>query len=158
MEYTIEEKNVSPTKVVQTIEPVPFSNLRREATKLYGQEKNNLDSALIALVHAPKLEPSTPVTIAYPSQRFIPLNDTLYKNHVIQRSKVVSTLHCGNYENLEEAFAPLLNYLAEKELTPIFPLRMIFHKSVKYKALFQRKEDEFVTEIQIPVEIVSTSD
>lgn len=158
MEYTIEVKNVSPTKVIQTIEPVPFSSLRKEATKLYGQQRDNLDSAMIALVHEPKLVANTPVTIAYPSQKYLSVDDTTYVNRVIQRSKVVSTLHCGNYESLEESFAPLLNYLAENELSPIFPLRMIFHKSVKYKTLFQRKEGDFLTEIQIPIEMVTTRD
>lgn len=151
MAYEIEIKDVSPTKVVQTTKPVPFSDLRKEAAKLYSSEKDHLDTALIALVHEPKLAPSTPVTVSYPTSKQFTSKQTGYEDLVIQRSKVVFTHHFGSYDSLEESFAPLLDYMAKYQLTPQFPLRIIFHKSVKYKSLFQRKPDDFVTEIQIPI-------
>lgn len=138
--------------MVCTVNTIPFSDLRKEAMKIFGLEKDHLDSALIAQLHAPELDPTTPVTISYPMKKHISLDENVYKVDVIQRTNVVSTHHFGNYDTLEQSFPPLFDYIEKKGYTPVFPMCIIFHKSVKYKALFKRNPDEFVTEVQIPID------
>lgn len=140
-------------KVLQTTEEILYENLKENALSMYEKERVNLQNCLVALIHQPDFRTKSKVTVCYPIRdKIFPIDETKFAFCSLPRIDTVSTIHYGDYDKLDEAFSALTDYITSKNLVTKTPVRIIFHKSEKFKGLFPRRTKDYVTEIQIELD------
>lgn len=155
MSYVIEEKNISPTLVLTHQGGCTLAGLKQTAFSLFEKADKNAKGSVFCLVEQPAMKFDSKLQVCCPIKHSnIPLDETKMKFQVLQRTKVVTTVHTGSYDKLEEAFQSLYQYVEENNLKITTPYRVIYHKEKRERersGLFRRSEKKYVTEIQIPL-------
>lgn len=155
MDYNIEVKNVPPLPVLTHIGTVPATELENVAYGLHHKAEANRTDSLFCLSRYATLDEDTEVKICCPIHSVdLDISGSQYKIEVLPRCLVLTTIHTGVYNELKDVFKVMNEYIIKNKLTTSLPYRMIYHPEKREKQrphLHKRHENEYVTEIQIPI-------
>lgn len=155
MSYDIEVKSVPPTLVLTQHNPSTYAVLKETAYNLSDKAKKNLKGSVFCLSEFPYLKADSMLKVCCPIDKpTFAFDKDKFKVEVIQRTKVVTAIHMGEYNDLEDIFQALHEYIEKNQLTAHKPYRIIFHKEKRAKerpSIFKKPENKYVTEVQIPL-------
>lgn len=155
MGYDFEIKGVAPTLVITHQEQCSFVGLKGMAYALNEKGKKRVKGSTMCLLEQPFLKEDSKIQVCCPIIKLdFSLNEEKFKGEVLQRTRVVSTIHQGEYNELETVFTEILSYMAEENLKANLPYRIIFHKEKRAKERkmpFCVPVKQYVTEIQVPI-------
>ncbi|MFI3253703.1 MAG: hypothetical protein R3Y63_05130 [Eubacteriales bacterium] len=157
MSYTVTEKNVGPILVVTHLESHSFDTLRKKFFELFDVGKKVLkpNGSFFCLCNENSFTRNSVVKLCAPLENSsLEFDKNKYKMEVLQRTNVISTIHQGSYDDLDQAFTALLAYGKEHEKELTLPCRIIFHKEKRKWTrgrFFKRSPKQYITEVQIPL-------
>lgn len=155
MSYEIVVKDVSPTLTLSQIEPCTLKELPQIIYDIQDRVKSNLKGSFICLTSEPFLSSESQLFVHCPVENTFPhISPKEQEYKVLQRTKVVSTIHAGEYTDLEEAFKTIHQYIEQNNLKQIFPYRLIFHKEKRKwqrKKFFRKSSQSYMTEVQAQI-------
>jgi len=101
-----------------------------------------------ALLHDTEYIEEADIELCLPVKK--KLNSSVVAIKTLPAAKAVCTTHMGKYDLSGFAYKAVLDYMAEKQLSPKAPSREIYLKGPGM--LFKGNESKYVTEIQISYE------
>lgn len=160
MSYEVTVKDIPPTLTLTHVDFCTLQTLVPTISAMQNDVKKNISGSFLCFTEYPSLKMDGPLRIHCPvANSYEAITEKKHKYEVVQRSKVVSTIHKGEYDQLEEAFAALHTYIEAEKLELVKPYRVIFHKEKRKwqrKRLLKRAVGEYVIEVQ--AEIVDTEE
>lgn len=158
LSYIILEKDVAPTLMVTHVEPCTFQSLSSTVYTMFSDVKKNISGSFVCYVEDIVFKPDISLQVYCPVKTaYEQINDKKHEYTVLQRSKVVTTIHKGSYEDLTVPFQAVLDYVKGKEYEIITPYRIVFHKEKRKwqrNRLLKRSVGDYVVEVQVAVEDV----
>lgn len=156
LNYSIIEKNIAPYLTVTHLEPCIYQALTPTLYSLFSDVKKNIDGSFLCYLESVNLKPDSQIQIYCPVKSpYEQINDKKHEYKVLQRTKVLSTIHAGAYDELEAPFQALIDYAKEKKYESVLPYRVIFHKEKrkwKRRHFFKRSVGEYVVEVQLQID------
>lgn len=153
MNDQIEIKDIAPTLMLTHINNTTFQMMEDVAYSIRDVAKDSIKGSFVCLCQQPFLKSDSNLELYCPvSTSSLNIDPKKFKFEVLQRTKVVSIIHTGEYNQLESAFQTLQTYIKENNFTEILPYRVIFHKEKRKwerRTFFKRAKNEYVTEVQV---------
>lgn len=156
MEYEIIRKSVDPCLMFTHVEECQYSALKETAYHLVEKAGKQVNGSVICLCEGVTLQDCSKIKVYCPiTKEKFTFDTSKYKIEVLQRTNVISTVHTGEFNDLEEAYSSLQRYITQEQLTSTKPIRIIYHKEKRKKdriGFFFKNCKKYVTEVQIPFE------
>lgn len=148
IEYSVERKEIPPV----TVASIRFKGQYRDVGNYIGQifkaVKNQAAGAPFNCYYDEEFKEEADIELCVPTKSLV------HDSHVTARQlpaiKAICTTHIGRYETLNLAYKALLDYAAAHHLQCLTPSREVYIKGPGM--IFRGNEDNYVTEIQIPVQ------
>ncbi|MEL7654404.1 MAG: MerR family transcriptional regulator [Bacillota bacterium] len=152
MNYQIEEKEIAPVIVAAIRYKGRYNEVGKYIGKLYKAVGGNAAGAPIQCYHDTEyMEEGADLELCLPTKKMITHPDVTAKK--LPAVKAICTTHIGSYEKLNLAYKALLDYANEHQIKCTTPSREIYVKGPGI--LFKGNEDNYITEIIIPYEVLS---
>ncbi len=155
LSYTIIEKDIAPILTVTHLEPCTFQSLSSTVLTLFNDVKKNISGSFLCYMDSYDYKPELAMQIYCPVKTvYEDINDKKHEYKALQRTKVLSTIHTGSYDDLAAPFEAVLTYAKGKEYEIVAPYRVVFHKEKRKwqrKRFFKRALGEYVVEVQVQV-------
>lgn len=152
MSQEITVRNIPPTLTLTHVEKC--TSLSHGIASLHFETKLNAKGSFICQLDQPYLIDGGEIQVfclVENSNYHVDSKAFAYK--VVQRERVLSTIHKGGYDSIQESFLRLEEYLAEHGLQSLHAYRLVVHKEKRKwqrdKFLKKAEKEEYITEVQI---------
>lgn len=148
-------KDIKPTLTLTHLAECTYQTLPNIIYGLHDEVKKNIKGSFICIMSEPCLKRGMALKVYCPVESsYAPFNSFKYKYEVLQRTRVVSTIQRGGYDQVEDSFEAIARYIEENNLTMIEPYRLVFHKEKRKwqrKKFFKKSTQEYIIEIQVQI-------
>jgi len=148
MDYQVEVKVFEPVTVASIRFKGQYSDIGKYIGTIYKAVKNNAAGTPFSLYYDGEYKEEADIELCVPTQKMI--QDTSITARKLDAIKAICTTHRGSYDSLNLAYKALMDYAAENKLTCNIPSREIYIKGPGM--LFKGNENNYITEIIIPIE------
>lgn len=151
MSQEIKERQIPPTLTLTHFEEA--ISVSQTIATLHFEAKNNAKGSFICTMEEPKMEEGSKVQVyCMVENGYSPVDHKHFYYQVLQRCKVVTTIHPGDYHDVRSSFHLLERYIEEHSYEHISGFRVVVHKEKRKwvrNKFFQKSKEQFITEVQI---------
>ncbi len=147
MNYKINIKEISEVKVASIRYKDSYDQCGKYIGKLYKALKGNVKGACFNLYYNEEYAEIADIETCIPIKSNVKNSDVSCR--IIPEIKGISTMHKGNYEDLNHAYKALFDYAKQNNIETTLPIREVYIKGPGM--IFKGNPNKYITEIVIPI-------